>query len=105
MATARRRIYCPVLTLTPPGWGEVAEEPQLTPHQFPRGASPGTFLHGLFEDLDFTQPVPADWMVEKLRSGGFAEQWTPVLTQWLDDVLRTPLPGRRYRAEPAHCGG
>lgn len=32
-------------------------------------------------------------MAEKLRSGGFAEHWTPVLTQWLDDVLRTPLLG------------
>ncbi|OMP94870.1 exodeoxyribonuclease V subunit beta [Raoultella terrigena] len=83
----------PRLDVDAAGVGEVAEEPQLTPHQFPRGASPGTFLHGLFEDLDFTQPVPADWMAEKLRSGGFAEHWTPVLTQWLDDVLRTPLPG------------
>lgn len=75
------------------GVGEVAEDPQLTPHQFPRGASPGTFLHSLFEDLDFTQPVPAEWMATQLQSGGFGEQWTPVLTQWLDDVLRTPLPG------------
>lgn len=83
----------PRLDVDATGVGEVAEEPQLTPHQFPRGASPGTFLHSLFEDLDFTQPVPADWMAEKLRSAGFDEQWTPVLTQWLDGVLRTPLPG------------
>ena len=33
------------------------KSPRLTPHQFPRGASPGTFLHSLFEELDFTQPV------------------------------------------------
>lgn len=83
----------PRLDVDAAGVGDVAAEPQLTPHQFPRGASPGTFLHSLFEDLDFTQPVPADWMAEKLQSGGFGEQWTPVLTQWLDDVLRTPLPG------------
>ena len=62
------------------GVGEVAEEPQLTPHQFPRGASPGTFLHSLFEDLDFTQPVPADWMAARLQLNGFEEKWTPVLT-------------------------
>src|SRR5690606_29713330 len=42
----------------------------LTPHQFPRGASPGTFLHSLFEDLDFTQPVAPEWVAEKLELGG-----------------------------------
>ena len=83
----------PRLDVDAAGVGEVAEEPQLTPHQFPRGASPGTFLHSLFEDLDFTQPVPADWMAARLQLNGFEEKWTPVLTAWLDGVLRTPLPG------------
>ncbi|WP_177926275.1 PD-(D/E)XK nuclease family protein, partial [Klebsiella grimontii] len=83
----------PRLDVDAAGVGEVVEEPQLTPHQFPRGASPGTFLHSLFEDLDFTQPVPADWMAGKLQLSGFEEKWTPVLTAWLDGVLRTPLPG------------
>ena len=83
----------PRLDVDAAGVGEVAEEPQLTPHQFPRGASPGTFLHSLFEDLDFTQPVPADWMAARLQLSGFEEKWTPVLTAWLDGVLRTPLPG------------
>lgn len=83
----------PRLDVDAAGVGEVAEEPQLTPHQFPRGASPGTFLHSLFEDIDFTQPVPADWMAEKLQLSGFEEKWTPVLTEWLDGVLRTRLPG------------
>jgi DNA helicase/exodeoxyribonuclease V, beta subunit (EC 3.1.11.5) len=31
-------------------------ETTLTPHHFPRGAAPGTFLHELFESLDFPQP-------------------------------------------------
>ncbi|MBL1732770.1 exodeoxyribonuclease V subunit beta, partial [Klebsiella pneumoniae] len=48
----------PRLDVDAAGVGEVVEEPQLTPHQFPRGAAPGTFLHSLFEELDFTQPVP-----------------------------------------------
>ncbi|WP_164096612.1 hypothetical protein, partial [Serratia marcescens] len=74
----------PRLDVDAAGVGEVAEEPQLTPHQFPRGASPGTFLHSLFEDLDFTQPVPADWMAARLQLSGFEEKWTPVLTAWLD---------------------
>ncbi|HHL3338227.1 TPA: exodeoxyribonuclease V subunit beta [Klebsiella pneumoniae] len=75
------------------GVGEVVEEPQLTPHQFPRGAAPGTFLHSLFEELDFTQPVPEGWMAEKLQLSGFDAQWAPVLTDWLGGVLKTRLPG------------
>ncbi|HBR7112997.1 TPA: exodeoxyribonuclease V subunit beta, partial [Klebsiella pneumoniae] len=42
----------PRLDVDAAGVGEVVEEPQLTPHQFPRGAAPGTFLHSLFEELD-----------------------------------------------------
>ncbi len=33
----------PRLDVDAAGVGEVVEEPQLTPHQFPRGAAPGTF--------------------------------------------------------------
>ncbi|MDR2216751.1 MAG: exodeoxyribonuclease V subunit beta [Yokenella regensburgei] len=83
----------PRLDIDAAGVGEVLEEPELTPHQFPRGASPGTFLHSLFEDIDFTRPVSADEMREKLQLAGFEEHWTPVLTQWLTTVLQAPLPG------------
>ena len=83
----------PRLDIDAVGVGEVVEEPQLTPHQFPRGAAPGTFLHSLFEELDFTQPVPDGWMAEKLQLSGFDAQWAPVLTDWLGGVLKTRLPG------------
>ncbi len=83
----------PRLDVDAAGVGEVVEEPQLTPHQFPRGAAPGTFLHSLFEELDFTQPVPEGWMAEKLQRSGFDAQWAPVLTDWLGGVLKTRLPG------------
>ncbi|MFT3469652.1 exodeoxyribonuclease V subunit beta [Klebsiella pneumoniae] len=83
----------PRLDVDAAGVGEVVEEPQLTPHQFPRGATPGTFLHSLFEELDFTQPVPEGWMAEKLQLSGFDAQWAPVLTDWLGGVLKTRLPG------------
>lgn len=66
-------------------------EPVLTPHQFPRGASPGTFLHSLFEGLDFTRPVDAQWVAEKLLTHGFEEHWQPVLSDWLETVLHVPL--------------
>ncbi|MFM4166626.1 exodeoxyribonuclease V subunit beta [Klebsiella pneumoniae subsp. ozaenae] len=83
----------PRLDVDAAGVGEVVEEPQLTPHQFPRGAAPGTFMHSLFEELDFTQPVPEGWMAEKLQLSGFDAQWAPVLTDWLGGVLKTRLPG------------
>lgn len=83
----------PRLDVDAAGVGEVVEEPQLTPHQFPRGAAPGTFLHSLFEELDFTQPVSEGWMAEKLQLSGFDAQWAPVLTDWLGGVLKTRLPG------------
>ncbi|HHL0416920.1 TPA: exodeoxyribonuclease V subunit beta [Klebsiella pneumoniae] len=83
----------PRLDVDAAGVGEVVEEPQLTPHQSPRGAAPGTFLHSLFEELDFTQPVPEGWMAEKLQLSGFDAQWAPVLTDWLGGVLKTRLPG------------
>jgi exodeoxyribonuclease V beta subunit len=66
-------------------------EPSLTPHTFPRGAAPGTFLHGLFEEIDFTQPIDDSWVAEQLSGQGFGEQWQPVLSSWLSEVLRAPL--------------
>ncbi len=82
----------PRLDVDAAGVGEVVEEPQLTPHQFPR-ARAGTSSHSLFEELDFTQPVPEGWMAEKLQLSGFDAQWAPVLTDWLGGVLKTRLPG------------
>lgn len=81
----------PRLDVDAAGVAEVTVEPGLTPHQFPRGASPGTFLHSLFEDLDFTQSVDAAWVQEKLALGGFDAHWEPVLTAWLEAVLQAPL--------------
>lgn len=81
----------PRLDIDAAGVGEVVPEPELTPHQFPRGASPGTFLHGLFEELDFTQPVDESWMLEKLQQGGYDAYWQPVLSRWVQTVLEAPL--------------
>ncbi|MCD4558288.1 exodeoxyribonuclease V subunit beta [Lelliottia nimipressuralis] len=81
----------PKLDVDASGVGEVAAEPELTPHQFPRGASPGTFLHSLFETLDFTQPVSPEWVLEMLQKGGYDAQWQPVLTAWITAILEAPL--------------
>ncbi|MFX2611240.1 exodeoxyribonuclease V subunit beta [Enterobacter mori] len=81
----------PKLDVDAAGVGDVLPEPVLTPHQFPRGASPGTFLHSLFEELDFTQPVSTEWVLKMLQSGGFDEKWQPVLTDWVTAILQAPL--------------
>ncbi|MGL5969050.1 MAG: exodeoxyribonuclease V subunit beta [Kluyvera sp.] len=81
----------PRLDIDAAGVGDEPLEPELTPHNFPRGASPGTFLHSLFEDLDFTQPISAQWMREQLQNNGFGEHWEPVLTAWISQVLAAPL--------------
>lgn len=83
----------PRLDIDAAGVAGDVDEPELTPHHFPRGASPGTFLHSLFEEIDFTQPVSETWMFDQLERNGFDTQWAPVLTQWLTTVLRTPLSG------------
>ncbi|ELY4598069.1 exodeoxyribonuclease V subunit beta [Cronobacter malonaticus] len=81
----------PKLDLDGAGARDVPYEPVMSPHTFPRGASPGTFLHGLFEEIDFTQPVSAEWVTQQLQLGGFDEAWQPVLSRWIDDVLSAPL--------------
>ncbi|WP_369789843.1 exodeoxyribonuclease V subunit beta [Rouxiella sp. WC2420] len=66
-------------------------EPQMTAHSFPRGASPGTFLHSLFEEIDFSQPVDPEWLQEMLEAQGYSAEWLPILQEWVDTVLTTPL--------------
>ncbi|KLW84174.1 exodeoxyribonuclease V subunit beta [Enterobacter sp. BIDMC109] len=81
----------PKLDVDAAGVGDVPVEPTLTPHQFPRGASPGTFLHSLFEELDFSQPVSEEWVLKMLQSGGYDAHWQPVLTDWINAILQAPL--------------
>nr|WP_024965590.1 exodeoxyribonuclease V subunit beta [Pantoea sp. IMH] len=81
----------PRLDVDAAGEARAEQAAQLTPHTFPRGASPGTFLHGLFENIDFTRPIDETWLAEQLAAQGHGEAWLPVMTQWLNLVLKTPL--------------
>ncbi|MBJ3813825.1 exodeoxyribonuclease V subunit beta [Shimwellia pseudoproteus] len=83
--------WVPRLDVDAVGEGAMDISPSLTIHGFPRGASPGTFLHGLMENLDFTQPVDPEWVAEQLREAGFDNQWHPVLVAWLQQLLAAPL--------------
>ncbi|HHR6078819.1 TPA: exodeoxyribonuclease V subunit beta [Providencia alcalifaciens] len=67
------------------------QENQLTPHQFPRGAAPGTFLHSLMEEIDFSGDISSEWLEGKLQVAGFDTQWVPMLQDWLNAILNVPL--------------
>jgi len=65
-----------------------------TAFSFPRGPAAGTCLHGLLEQLDF--PGAGGREMEELARdrlwrAGFDTRWTPVVCQWLADVLETRL--------------
>ena len=81
----------PRLDVDAVGEAEEQLQPQLTPHTFPRGASPGTFLHSLFENLDFTVPLDENWLADSLSQQGLEPEWLPVMTDWMQRILATPL--------------
>jgi exodeoxyribonuclease V beta subunit len=81
----------PRLDVDAAGVAPVQSEPSLTPHTFPRGAGPGTFLHSLFEGIDFTQPIDDVWVAKQLTEQGFTEEWQPIVTEWLQTILQAPL--------------
>lgn len=86
-----RQDLLPRLDVDAVGEPALDKVPELTPHTFPRGAAPGTFLHSLFETLDFTKPLDESWLLEQLQKQGLEEHWLPVLRDWIQVVLNTPL--------------
>ncbi|MCX8960318.1 exodeoxyribonuclease V subunit beta [Erwinia psidii] len=96
----------PRLDLDAAGEAQGQYDQQLTPHNFPRGATPGTFLHALFEHIDFTQPVDRQWLSEQLLSGGYDIAWLPAMVDWVEQVVRTPLNDSGvslHQLSPACC--
>ena len=75
------------------------EEPERSIFNFPRGARPGTFLHTLFEEVEFTLPAtdPSNQAIieELMESEQLEAEWLPVLQQLVDTVLATPLDGKQ----------
>ncbi|MFO7606416.1 MAG: exodeoxyribonuclease V subunit beta [Desulfurivibrionaceae bacterium] len=61
---------------------------------FPRGAAPGSFLHGILEDLDFAASAPAGrpaFLRERLATAGYDPAWESALSAMIDKLLNTPL--------------
>lgn len=77
------------------------DQPVHNVFSFPRGAKHGTFLHELFEEIDF-QDSPADklipWLTERLILNGYepAEEWAPIVSEWISHILAHRLAGNEY---------
>uniref|UniRef100_A0A486XL22 RecBCD enzyme subunit RecB n=1 Tax=Rheinheimera sp. BAL341 TaxID=1708203 RepID=A0A486XL22_9GAMM len=71
-------------------------EQQESIHDFARGALPGTFLHQLLEDAQQNGFARCDdSAIDSLLTPQLArhnwQSWQPVLSQWLKQMLHTPL--------------
>ncbi len=65
--------------------------PERTRHTFPRGPAVGIVLHGLLEDIDFAEGNLGSTCASVCRRLDLDEHWAPVLEDWLNDILQTPL--------------
>ncbi|MDE1339004.1 exodeoxyribonuclease V subunit beta [Vibrio aestuarianus] len=76
-------------------------EPERSIFTFPRGATPGTFLHSLFEEVEFTEPASSDAnqqvIMELMQREQIELEWLPILQTLVDTVLDTPLDGKTLR--------
>ncbi|MGB0733748.1 MAG: PD-(D/E)XK nuclease family protein, partial [Pontibacterium sp.] len=81
---------------------EAQEQDAHTIFTFPKGAKAGTFLHTLFETIDFTH-VPDDLLIPHIQSlldeQGYEAHWLPVLVDLVRQVLHAPLPCYENSAE------
>ena len=59
---------------------------------FPRGPRVGIALHALLEDLDFTDAAQQHALcLRTCRTLGLQDEWLTVLSEWLADILASPL--------------
>ena len=73
--------------------GEVLENDKaLTPFDFPKGASPGTCLHNILENWDFTSTDTLEEQVTKqLTFYGISADLVPMTVAWMQQVVAQPL--------------
>ena len=78
----------------------VQQDELPSPYSFPKGAKPGSCLHEIFEQLDFTSPVNHPTNAEQnltavieraFEKYHIDEQWQQITEQWVLDALNCPL--------------
>jgi exodeoxyribonuclease V beta subunit len=65
-------------------------------HGFPRGPTPGSCLHSILEELDFSQPLGQGveaLVEEKLLFHAIDPRWQDIVVTWMGDIVYTPLNG------------
>ena len=68
------------------------EDKILTVFDFPKGATPGTCLHGILENWDFTDEDQLTEQIEQqLKFYGIDEEFNPLLNEWMQQVVAQPL--------------
>jgi len=89
--TPDRDAY-PVLVPGPEDVTESADD-KYDIFSFPQGAKPGTFLHELLEQADFSSkpPVPEPLICEKLQYFGYETTWAPILIEMLYNLGNVSL--------------
>ena len=63
-------------------------------YAFPRGPVAGTCLHRVLEDIDFSNvdpPAMLETVSAALLHYGIEPRWAELVSEWLHDVLNTPL--------------
>ncbi len=71
---------------------------QFNRYSFPRGPRVGVALHSLMENIDFkadagSNRLQCERCLNKIGITTDFESWLEVLTDWLDDILHSPLTG------------
>jgi exodeoxyribonuclease V beta subunit len=68
---------------------------------FPKGPAPGTFLHSLFEQIEFTEPIGGEEntrVVQTLMDKAAVDPaWLPVLQTMVEKVMNIPLDNRQLQ--------
>ena len=80
----------------------VLSESSMNIHGFPRGAQPGTCLHSIFEQHEFTSDSRQgleQLVVRQLSDFGLEAHWVPVITDMVEAVLTTPLDDSGLRLQ------
>jgi len=69
---------------------EEGVDTRKTVFNFPRGAKHGTFLHELFEEIDFTSTADrTKWSQDQLEKRLYddCDAWSPILAKWIEQIL------------------
>tara|TARA_R110002167_G_scaffold1917_3_gene9599 strand:- start:52005 stop:55964 length:3960 start_codon:yes stop_codon:yes gene_type:complete len=71
---------------------DIDEQEVLDQFTFVKGAQAGSFLHGVLESIDFTNPIELSTVItQKGIWYGIDEKWFSVVEQWVRDLLQAKL--------------